>query len=118
MSNILLKTIKKARGKYRTVKTKRIIKQIFNQQDELPKIIANAIFKVIANRPTTEEQIWVDKIESIRKKLNCSQDTVSIMDFGAGNSNNLSNKEIPRGEPIHINIGEASFISINKRNET
>lgn len=60
------------------------VTRLFCRQDEASRTLANAIIETIHNKLTTEETIWVEKIETLRKELNLSTDEITMPDYGGG----------------------------------
>ena len=60
------------------------VTRLFCRQNEASRTLAKAVIETIHNKLTTEETIWVEKIETLRKELNLSTDEIIMPDYGAG----------------------------------
>jgi len=63
--------------------------------------------ETLHNRPTPEEQVWIEKIESLRNELNSSTEQVTLVDYGAGlPQTGLGNHKEREGKVIIKTIGD------------
>ena len=49
-------------------------------------ILANTLKITLKNDLIPEEKVWIDKIEKLRENLNASTTEISLVDYGAGKS--------------------------------
>jgi len=61
----------------------RQISLLSRQGDTATKSLAKVLRETLQNRPTPEEKVWIEQIESLRKELNSSTERVTLMDYGA-----------------------------------
>ena len=61
----------------------REISRLSRQPDAASKSLAKVLRGTLHNRPTSEEKVWIEKIESLRNELNSSSEKVTLMDYGA-----------------------------------
>jgi predicted O-methyltransferase YrrM len=55
--------------------------------------VANAVNDALKNILTSEEKVWVERIEEVRSALNASSMEISVTDYGAGKPNLTRTKE-------------------------
>jgi predicted O-methyltransferase YrrM len=61
----------------------------------------------MANRWSSEEKDWIEKIESLRNELNASSREVTRVDYGAGSPDSkLTTEEMHRGRVVLTTVGE------------
>jgi len=71
------------------------------------KSIARALKDTLDRRTTQEEKLWIDKIESLRSKLNSSSREIPIVDYGAGSPDvGLTKDEMYQGRRLTTTIGD------------
>ena len=83
------------------------LSQLRNVKNLVVDKVANALDDTLNNNLTSEEILWVDKIEETRRRFKDSSTEISITDYGAGTPNIKRNKE----EMYH---GTVSTITISR----
>lgn len=71
--------------------------------------LANALRKTLFEEATlsSEEKVWIERIESLRKELSYSSTEVSMMDYGAGVPGlNLTEREMDQGRIVTKTVGD------------
>lgn len=77
--------------------------------DDHTNIVYEAIIESLKNKLTTEEKLWITRIESIRRNLDSSTEAIVVQDFGAGNSDrHLTREEMYKGRMVEKIIGDVS----------
>jgi len=62
----------------------RQISRLSRQRDTASKSLAKVLRETLKNRPTPEERVWIERIDSLRNELNSSTEQVTLVDYGAG----------------------------------
>jgi len=81
---LIRKTVKKLRKGMRRLHSLKEIARLSCQSNAASKSLAKVFRETLHNRPAPEEKVWIEKIESLRSKLNSSTEQVTLMDYGAG----------------------------------
>jgi len=72
--------------------------------------IKRAIRETIHNKISLEEQIWINRIEQIRKQFTDNPTPVTVLDYGAGNPDSQrSEDEMTHGMASAVTYGEISL---------
>lgn len=83
------------------------ISRLHSEEDVVLKSLANVLDAVVENRYSGEEKDWIERIETLRDKLNTSLTEISITDYGAGSAGlNLTADEMYQGRVVVRSIGE------------
>lgn len=84
----------------------RKISRLSREDDPASKSLAKVLRETLQNRPTPEEKVWIERIESLRNELNSSTDQVTLVDYGAGLPGaSLGNHKTREGKVIIKTIG-------------
>lgn len=103
---ILKRIVKQLFGNFLKIKARDKIARLCNS-DGVLRLIGKALRETLDNEVTADEKIWIDRIEMLRKDLNCSEKKISVIDYGAGESNLcLTEKEMLKGREVDRIIGE------------
>ncbi len=87
-------------------RARRKIVRLDRASDAVSKSLANALREALAGNVTPAEQVWIEKIESLRRELNSSSKELSITDYGARSSKvALSEEEMYRGQIVTRTVG-------------
>ncbi len=101
-TNLLIRAILK-------LKLKSTLARLCNVPDKESKLLLEALSESLNNIIAPEEMHWIDKIESVREKLNSSATIISRVDYGAGASNQmLSSEEMYKGKIVNSSVGKIS----------
>jgi len=83
-----------------------VISHLCNDADDDVKLLGIALKETLQNDLSTQEKIWIERIEDLRKELCSSSDQISIVDFGAGSPDlGLSEEKMYSGRTITRTIG-------------
>ena len=81
-------------------------RKLKKDQDELVAKFATLVYDTIKNKVKIEDKLWIDNIESLRKKLKSDQSELIITDHGAGTPKELrSEAEMHIGKVISTTVG-------------
>ena len=70
-------------------------------------ILANTLIRSLKNDLILEEKVWIDKIEQLRENLNASATEISLVDYGAGKSDeHRTQQDMYTGETVTTTVGE------------
>ena len=70
-------------------------------------ILANTLKSTLRNDLIPEEKVWIDKIEQLRKKLNASTTEISLVDYGAGKSDeHRTQQDMYTGKTVTTTVGK------------
>ena len=70
-------------------------------------ILANTLKSTLKNDLIPEEKVWIDKIEQLRENLNASATEISLVDYGAGKSDeHRTQQDMYTGETVTTTVGE------------
>lgn len=96
---------------------KKVIKQLYRillilKIRIFSKPLAIALKYALEHKLKTEEKVWIDKIESLRKQLKSSTAEISIVDYGAGlPDSNLTGVEMYQGRASTTTVGTCARAS-------
>lgn len=96
---------------------KKVIKQLYRillilKIRIFSKPLAIALKYALEHKLKTEEKVWIDKIESLRKQLKSSTAEISIVDYGAGSpDSNLTGVEMYQGRASTTTVGTCARAS-------
>ena len=89
------------------VLTKIAIFNLIHSGDRDSIILANILKSTLKNDLLPEEKVWIDKIEQLRDNLNASTTEISIVDYGAGKSDELrTQQDMYAGKTAITTVGE------------
>ena len=70
-------------------------------------ILANTLKSTLKNDLIPEEKVWIDKIEQLRENLNASTTEISLVDYGAGKSDeHRTQQDMYAGKTVTTTVGE------------
>ena len=70
-------------------------------------ILANTLKNTLKNDLIPEEKVWIDKIEQLRENLNASTTEISLVDYGAGRSDeHRTQQDMYAGKTVTTTVGE------------
>ena len=70
-------------------------------------ILANTLKITLKNDLIPEEKVWIDKIEKLRENLNASTTEISLVDYGAGKSDeHRTQQDMYEGKTVTTTVGE------------
>lgn len=70
-------------------------------------ILANILKITLKNDLIPEEKVWIDKIEQLRENLNASTTEISLVDYGAGKSDeHRTQQDMYTGKTVTTTVGE------------
>jgi len=70
-------------------------------------ILANILKITLKNDLIPEEKVWIDKIEKLRENLNASTTEISLVDYGAGKSDeHRTQQDMYTGKTVTTTVGE------------
>ena len=70
-------------------------------------ILANTLIRSLKKDLILEEKVWIDKIEQLRENLNASATEISLVDYGAGKSDeHRTQQDMYTGETVTTTVGE------------
>ena len=70
-------------------------------------ILANTLKSTLRNDLIPEEKVWIDKIEQLRENLNASTTKISLVDYGAGKSDeHRPQQDMYTGKTVTTTVGE------------
>ena len=88
-------------------KARRRISSLYRERNEALKLVANALREAFENTSTPDEEVWIERIESLRKKLNTSSTEITVTDYGAGSPDfELTDEEMYQGRILTRTIGD------------
>ena len=88
-------------------KARRRISSLYRERNEALKLVANALREALENTSTPDEEVWIERIESLRKKLNASATEITVTDYGAGSPDfELTDEEMYQGRILTRTIGD------------
>jgi len=86
-------------SKFKRYKLKAKLKKLLSLNNPLANKVERAIDSLINNHLDPDEKLWIEKIELIRDKLNNSSKIITLLDYGARESNKkLTEKQMQEGE--------------------
>jgi predicted O-methyltransferase YrrM len=87
-------------------KAQKKISGLSKNSEGYTKEIGNALTEVLQNIVSEEEKQWIDKIESLRKELESSNEKIEVIDYGAIEpDSNITNQELEIGKTVNITVG-------------
>lgn len=106
--NILVKVMRKLHIVIvRKLSMGKKISRLRREADVTIKALANVFNAVIKNKCSYEEKDRIEKIETLRNRLNSSSIKISLIDYGAGSpDSNLTAKEMYKGRPAIRSVRE------------
>ena len=105
------------RGFFTMIYLKKVIKRLYRivliQKIRIfSKPLAIALKYALEHKLNTEEKVWIDKIESLRKQLESSTAEISIVDYGAGSpDSNLTDVDMYQGRVSTTTVGTCARAS-------
>ncbi len=69
---------------YKQLKTRREIAHLRSEGSKASKLLANAISATLKSYVSAEENVYINRIESLRTELNASSAEIVVTDYGAG----------------------------------
>ena len=70
-------------------------------------ILANTLIRSLKNDLILEEKVWIDKIVQLRENLYASATEISLVDYGAGKSDeHRTQQDMYTGETVTTTVGE------------
>lgn len=83
------------------------IVRLYDIDDMTGKLLADSIVATLNRKASHEEKVWIDKIESLRSRLNTSSQQVTYIDYGAGSPElNLTSQQMYEGKIKSSTIGK------------
>jgi predicted O-methyltransferase YrrM len=83
------------------------ISHLRTADEEIKRSLGGLLDAQMANRWSSEEQDWIERIESLRNELNTSSRQVVRVDYGAGSPDSrLTAEEMHRGTVVFTTVGE------------
>ena len=80
--------------------------------NESSRLLSEALRETFARQLAAEESKYVEQIEALRRRLDISQEQIEIIDYGAGNTNEVrTESQMQQGTVHHVTVGEMSQIS-------
>ena len=71
-----------------------------------PQMLGSVLVESLRNNISKEEKLWIDKIETLRKELESSDEKIELIDYGAIQpDSNISDQELKSGTTIVSTIG-------------
>ncbi len=90
-------------------KLKKEISRLQSLNTPQSKTLVTVLRKTLTNKIFPEENLWIEKIETLRKQLNISQEKILIQDYGAQSpKKKLTQEEMYQGREISTTIGKIS----------
>jgi predicted O-methyltransferase YrrM len=88
-------------------KVQRGIIALEREEDIVSKELVKVLKEILENLTDSEEKVWINRIESLRKELNASGEEISIVDYGAGSpALNFTNEQMYEGRVVIQTIGD------------
>jgi predicted O-methyltransferase YrrM len=88
-------------------KARKEISRLRTVDEEIKRSLGGLLDAHMANRWSSEEKDWIEKIESLRNELNASSMEVIRIDYGAGSPDSkLTREEMHRGRVVLTTVGE------------
>lgn len=88
-------------------KAEAAIARLSQGTNQAAKSLAYALQETLHRNISPEETAWIERIESLRKELNSSTATVSLVDYGAGDpSQTRTDQDMYQGRFVTMTIGE------------
>lgn len=72
------------------------------KKDGVVKLLGEALKEAVQNKITPDEKNWIDKIERLRRELNASQKSMTVVDYNYS----ISNKTSENDRVEHTTVGE------------
>jgi precorrin-6B methylase 2 len=84
----------------------RTLARLKNNSSGYTKIIAGVLDEVLKNKISNEEEIWINKIERLREKLEASTEDIELVDYGAIEPDlEIRERELNKGRTIKTTVG-------------
>ena len=81
--------------------------RLIHSRDRDSVILANTLKSTLINDLNPEEKVWIDKIEQLRENLNASTTEISLVDYGAGKSDeHRTQQDMYEGKTVTTTVGE------------
>jgi predicted O-methyltransferase YrrM len=88
------------------LKAKRTASRLSRYEEVYPKLIGETLTDVLSHNVSKEEEEWINKIHSLRKKLELSDEKIELVDFGAIlPDSNISEQELKAGKTVISTVG-------------
>lgn len=101
--------VKSARKATRLAKRRWRMGQLAREGSREMGMLAQAVRKTVAGSPSTAEITWIDRIEALRQAMNASEERITRLDYGAGDSDsNRSTEAMEAGVQVTSTLGQIS----------
>lgn len=110
--NSLRRAAKKGYRQYLIARAQGELQRMAVSGDNSARLTADALRETFAGSLSSDERAWVDKIEALRRRLDVSQEPITIINYGAGNSDeNRTEAEMAQGTVHNVTVSSVSKIS-------
>lgn len=105
--NTFLRVVTRLHRTISKVSVEKELSRLYAEDDMVVRSLARAFDAVLKNSVSPQERVWVEKIESLRHRLESSPHEISITDYGAGSRHlALTAEEMYRGRVVTSTTGE------------
>ncbi|MBI4005366.1 MAG: class I SAM-dependent methyltransferase [Gammaproteobacteria bacterium] len=80
---------------------------LYREGSDVSRLLAGVLEETVCNSTNRDEQVWIEKIELLRKNLESSNTEILVEDYGAGSQYlDLASKEMNRNKIVTRTVGE------------
>ena len=104
----LKKYVKPLIGFIFKIQAQKTITRLCRKSELYQKTLGDTLKETLENNITQEEQIWIDRIQSLKMKLESSTEKLQLTDYGARKilDPNVYDQEIEFGRTVTTSVGE------------